>query len=181
LPTPDASGKKGHDTDDAASVSSYETGREVPLDDPVVEPGSGPVTKDADVQASQVAHKKHEADAEARMLSPPPESVLPSNGTPQRRKSVRVSLQPTFSPSPPIIYDDDETREKNGIVPPKAMWGAKQPDNESGTRTNGRSSKRRSDGMPLDLWENSSDEDEEYANAKRLLSRVSSTPLKKGR
>ncbi|KAF8346361.1 hypothetical protein F5887DRAFT_108876 [Amanita rubescens] len=181
LPTPAASneqvGRKGHDTDDAASVSSYETGREVPLEDPFVAPESGPVTKDVNVQ---VADKKHEADAEARMLSPPPASVLSSNSTPQRRKSVRVSLQPTFSPSPPIIYDDDETREKNGIIPPKAVWSAKQPRSESGTKTNGRSSKRRSEDVPLDLWEYSSDEDEEYANAKRLLSRVSSTPLKKG-
>ena len=182
LPTPDASneqvGKKGHDTDDAASVSSYETGREVPLEDFVVASGSGPMTKDANVP---VADKKHEADAEARMPSPPPESILLSNGTPQRRKSVRVSLQPSFSPSPPIIYDDDdEAHARNGTVPPKAMRSAKQPDSASGTKTNGRSSKRRSEDIPLDLWENSSDEDEEYANAKRLLSRVSSTPLKKG-
>ena len=38
---------------------------------------------------------------------PPPVDSPPANGTVVRRKSVRVSLQPTFSPSPPALYDDD--------------------------------------------------------------------------
>lgn len=169
----DQVGKKDHDNDDAASVSSYETGREVPLDDAVVAPGPGPMTKDVmdstlKGNASQAADKKHEVDAEARELSPP-ESVQSSTGTPQRRKSVRVSLQPTFSPSPPAIYVDFEEQAKKGTVP---LRGGKQADPDN-VRVNGWSSKKKNEDISQDFWENSSDEDEEYTNAKRLLSKLS--------
>lgn len=163
----DQVGKKGQDNDDAASISSYETGREVPLEDAVVAPGPGPMTKGG---ASQAVDKEHEVDVETREVSPTPESVQSSTGTPQRRKSVRVSLQPTFSPSPPAIYVDLEEQERNGIVP---LQGKKQADQENGTRVNGWSSRKRNEDIPQDFWENSSDEDEEYANAKRMLSKLS--------
>ena len=170
----DQVGKKGHDNDDAASVSSYETGREVPLEDAVEAPGPRPTAKDLmdstlKDSASQTVDKKHEVDTDARELSPP-ESVQSSTGTPQRRKSVRVSLQPMFSPSPPAIYVDFEEQQRNGIVPPR---GGKEAGPDNGVRVNGRPSKKKIEDIPQDFWENSSDEDEEYANAKRLLSRLS--------
>ena len=46
----------------------------------------------------------------------PPVDPPPPNGTVVRRKSVRVSLQPTFSPLPPALYDDD------GDAPGEDVW-----------------------------------------------------------
>ena len=43
----------------------------------------------------------------------PPTTTSPT-AQPRRRKSVRVSLQPTFSPSPPAVeYDDDSKEEQH--------------------------------------------------------------------
>ncbi|CAA7266711.1 unnamed protein product [Cyclocybe aegerita] len=97
---------------------------------------------------------------------------------PRRRKSVRVSLQPTFSPSPPAIdYDDEEEarahapwaweqdahthREhehvEHGHVHAPVAVPAAQPKTIAAT---------------IDIWADSSDEDESYARAKRMLSRA---------
>ncbi|KAK2464963.1 hypothetical protein APHAL10511_003039 [Amanita phalloides] len=140
--------KKGRarDNSDGDSISSYETGREVPLDD-----------------NSFSADGKLEVNGEARMSEPGA-----PNGVPQRRKSVRVSLQPTFSPTPPAIYVDEDE------VSAKPLWGGKQTNQESDLKVNGWSKRRNADTSP-DLWENSSDEDEEYMNAKKLLNRLSTT------
>ncbi|KIL63692.1 hypothetical protein M378DRAFT_654257 [Amanita muscaria Koide BX008] len=154
------------DDDDLDSVSSYETGHELFFED-----------------ISTTAPKSKEPNGDARHIggiSSPPVSVVSgastsiiggSSGTPQRRKSVRVSLQPTFSPTPPAI-DDDTDEEGHG---PRSVWGGKPPAQD--VKLNGWASKRQE---ATDVWENSSDEDEEYANAKRLLTKVSSSAGKKG-
>ena len=119
----------------------------------------------------------------------------------RRRKSVRVSLQPTFSPSPPAIEYDHE--EEQSIYAP---WSRQDTvDHAGATRDrdqsklyNGSGSHAGSgrseplpapiplraagtepktvvdvDHMERDMWQDSgSDEDEEYANAKRLLTRA---------
>jgi hypothetical protein len=110
------------------SISSYETGRESPFEEepaPEVPPAS-------------------RYDAESSTVST--ETPL------ARRKSVRVSLQPTFSPTPPALEDDDT----HGRYP----WNS-----------SGRKGDENGSGEP-DLWQDSSDEDEEYSRARKLLSRV---------
>lgn len=76
-------------------------------------------------------------------------------GLPSRRKSVRMSLPPTYSITPPAREDWEV--EKPSRSPPRdeAAW----------TPRNGSAGER-------DLWEDSSDEDEEYSTARRLLSRL---------
>jgi hypothetical protein len=79
-----------------------------------------------------------------RAMSPNPN---PNGTTPARRKSVRVSLKPTFSPTPPAIEYDTEDEAVN--------WG------------NGSSKGSQ------DLWEDSSDDGDEgrqeYERAKKML------------
>ena len=123
--------------DDSASTSSYETVHEhldsrpssplappVPPRDPVVNKGV-----DSDLSHGTSSTAIGSAD----------------NGTPSRRKSVRMSLPPTYLKTP-TAKDDQEVG--------KPPW--------SPPRDNAR-----------DLWEDSSDEDEEYSAARRLLSKVS--------
>ncbi|TDL24355.1 hypothetical protein BD410DRAFT_786466 [Rickenella mellea] len=84
---------------------------------------------------------------------------------PPRKKSVRVSLQPTFSPTPPAIDyedDDDEEGEGDGAHPP---WSGQKEREKSGWP-----SREHKTGDAA--WEDSSDEDEEYAQARRLLAKV---------
>lgn len=100
-----------------------------------------------------------------------------SDATPRRRKSVRVSLQPTFSPSPPAIEDYEEaeryqtwasqdsrhTTHRAAVAPPSSL-PAPVP--------------VRAVAMPaavsteLDMWADSDDEDEQYSKAKRMLTRA---------
>jgi hypothetical protein len=78
--------------------------------------------------------------------------------TPRKRKSVRVSLKPTFSPSPPAIeYEEASSSyhfENHQPVPTKPQ-----------TSSHG-------EGKRHEKWADSSDEDEEYNNAKAALSRA---------
>ncbi|KAG2144361.1 uncharacterized protein EDB93DRAFT_1044910, partial [Suillus bovinus] len=107
------------------SISSYRTAEESPI-----EGGSTPPAPQHDTESSTV-----------------------STETPTRRKSVRVSLQPTFSPTPPALEDD----ETHGRYP----WSStKDSDNRDESRE------------PV-IWQDSSDEDEEYSRARKLLSRAS--------
>jgi hypothetical protein len=77
----------------------------------------------------------------------------------RRRKSVRVSLNPTFSPTPPALdEDEDETWKRSGR--PEPLRGA----NDDDDKVNGRE---------RDFWVDSSDEDEEYSKARRMLTRAS--------
>ena len=80
---------------------------------------------------------------------------------PKRRKSVRVSLRPTFSPTPPAIeYDEWQPSEK------------KNDDDDDGHGERNGQSWSSKDVEPPDMWQDSSDEDEQYSAARRLLNRV---------
>ncbi|OSC98126.1 hypothetical protein PYCCODRAFT_1439618 [Trametes coccinea BRFM310] len=157
---------------DVSSISSYETGREE-LDDEVPPPESAqpplpPPHEDAHDTAGGSELSNNSTASTASTASPP-----------VRRKSVRMSLPPTFSTTPPAIEDTDEDEDGAGTpgkrrhepwssrggpptprpeaAPP--MWGSRIERN--GTR---------------DVWAaDSSDESEdaEYSAAKRLLSRLS--------
>ena len=89
----------------------------------------------------------------ANAIQPHPSSSTVSTETtlPARRKSVRVSLQPTFSSTPPALGDEDG----EGYAP----WN--ESFSEGGRRARGG-----------DVWADSSEEDEVYSRARRLLSLV---------
>ncbi|KAF7333501.1 hypothetical protein MVEN_02366300 [Mycena venus] len=156
---------KGDDSDDAASISSYETGHEAfdedgdeteheedhgkPPPPPPHEYGNGTVLHDSPIEHNNLIedYGYGGSDLSASSASTPTDGA---RAVPQRRKSVRVSLQPTFSTTPPAIEDDTEDDEGGGGR--HAPWG--------------RSS-------PPDMWEDSSEEDVEYQKAKKLLNRIS--------
>ncbi|KAJ7187148.1 hypothetical protein C8R46DRAFT_1059007 [Mycena filopes] len=173
---PVAEGRKGDDdSDDAASISSYETGhetrkaeteREGDHDSEDLRPPPPPPPHEYPATNGIIAVALHDSPVDAHGSSNPliedygyggsdlsassastqtgaaPAGAL--GAAPQRRKSVRVSLQPTFSTTPPVF--DEETEDER---PP---WGRSQP---------------------TDMWEDSSEEDVEYQKAKKLLTRVS--------
>ncbi|GJF00420.1 hypothetical protein PsYK624_167080 [Phanerochaete sordida] len=105
-----------------------------------------------------------------------------SNGmSPRRQKSVRMSLPPTFSATPPAVEDsDDKTPTEHAARRRYEPWSSPP---------NGDAHQRRSDSggwssriRERDIWQDSSeDEDEEYSKAKRMLSRLSSSSSKKHR
>lgn len=127
---------------------------------------------------------------------PAPTTTSPTTAQPRRRKSVRVSLQPTFSPSPPAVeYDDDKEEQR---------WASKEDFHHHYTTTEGsvgggqqqqqqllhvhapvpvaansslllnpaHQRQQKAQAEPAhDIWEDS-DEDVEYQNAKLLLTRA---------
>ncbi|KAK0200143.1 hypothetical protein DFS33DRAFT_1456473 [Desarmillaria ectypa] len=118
---PTANGKiNGGYDDDAASISSYETGHEVFEDDAA--PPPPPPVKDA-VSYPNHIHVGSDLSATSTASTETP-------GVPRRRKSVRVALQPTFSTTPPAIDYDDEAlwvranREgwKSNVDEERDMW-----------------------------------------------------------
>lgn len=136
---------------DSTSISSYETVHEhldsrsssplpppVPPRDPVVSKGV-----DSDLSHGTSSTAIGSAD----------------NGISSRRKSVRMSLPPTYLKTPPAR--DDWEAGKLPWSPPRdnvqeASWASRS--RNAGGR---------------DLWEDSSDEEEEYSTARRLLSKLS--------
>ncbi|KAF9236134.1 hypothetical protein BU15DRAFT_50525, partial [Melanogaster broomeanus] len=133
---------------DSASISSYETGREsfgeVESSTPTTHSYFPPLP-------APPSHADH--------VPEPPSSTASTETPPVRRKSVRVSLHPTFSPTPPALYDHDE--------------GAYAPWNKSSLSGGGDGWKARNGLIhDVDLWQDSSEEDEEYSRARKLLSRV---------
>ncbi|KAF8198200.1 hypothetical protein K438DRAFT_2016305 [Mycena galopus ATCC 62051] len=156
---------KGHDSDDAASISSYETGHESfnedgdeteheddhgkPPTPPPREYGNGTILHDSPVPNNHNLIEDYGyggSDLSASSAS----TQTGAPAVPQRRKSVRVSLQPTFSATPPAIddYTEDEEEEGNRHAP----WSSPPT---------------------ADMWEDSSEEDIEYQKAKKLLTRIS--------
>ncbi|PBK68070.1 hypothetical protein ARMSODRAFT_937533 [Armillaria solidipes] len=94
-PPTTVNGKMNGYDDDAASISSYETGHEVfEVDDP----SPPPPPKDP----AYVNHIHVGSDLSASS------NASTETPGPRRRKSVRVALQPTFSATPPAIDYDDE-------------------------------------------------------------------------
>ncbi|KAK0184369.1 hypothetical protein F5146DRAFT_1075385 [Armillaria mellea] len=108
----------GHD-DDAASISSYETGHEMFEDGPSPPPPPLPAKDPAYVNHMHVGSDLS-ASSTASTETPGP----------RRRKSVRVALQPTFSTTPPAIDYDDEALWarangegwKSSVDEEKDMW-----------------------------------------------------------
>lgn len=133
--------------DDTASISSYETVHENPDSRPnsPVPPLVPP--RDLMVNTGIDSDLSHGTSSTA--------ITSIDTGLPSRRKSVRMSLPPTYSRTPPAREDWEV--EKPPWSPPRdeAAW----------TPRNGNADER-------DLWEDSSDEDEEYSTARRLLSRL---------
>ena len=134
--------------DDTASISSYETVHENPdsgsdsLPAPLVPPRDLVVNTGVDSDLSHGTSSTAIASTDA--------------GLPSRRKSVRMSLPPTYSITPPAREDWEV--EKPPWSPPReeVSW----------------TSRNRNVGEQ-DLWEDSSDEDEEYSTARKLLSKLS--------
>ncbi|KAJ7472167.1 hypothetical protein FB451DRAFT_1252057 [Mycena latifolia] len=153
------------DSGDGASISSYETGHETfedeegeeteheeehPPPPPPHEYGvNGGVLHESPIETSG-NNLIEDYGYGGSDLSASSASTAPA--VPQRRKSVRVSLQPTFSATPPAIDEDEDDDEEGGDR--HAPWG-----DGPGRGT-------------VDMWEDSSEEDVEYQKAKRLLSRV---------
>lgn len=147
------------DEDDISSVSSYETGHETfDVDDA----GDGFNKQKDHPPPPPPPHDKEDSDISGASTSTPTyPTTAPSNSNfmnTQRRKSVRVSLQPTFSPTPPAFEDDDrEYTWHSGD-----RWENDNDNNKVG----------KEEVAVRDIWEDSSDEDEEYARARRLLGRA---------
>jgi len=98
--------------------------------------------------SSLAVHGQGESDVSAESTS----------GGTKRRKSVRVSLKPTFSATPPALdEDEDEIWKRSGR--PEALGN-----DADGVEVNGRE---------RDFWADSSDEDEEYSKARKMLTRAS--------
>lgn len=155
------------DLRDSMSISSYETGRESPMGSPsspsptLLPPLSPPpqsyvsshVPLSPPLLRGQVSRDQSGggASSTASTETPPP----------ARRKSVRMSLQPTFSPPPPpAVYDQFDDGEAVDA------WSGRPVDGWN-TRTGSHAA-----AVPTDVWQDSSDEDEEYSRARQLLSRV---------
>lgn len=176
------------DDSDAASISSYETGHEVFDDDesdhtkspagsssaprvivapiPVAIPNGTAVTSSgaSDISTASVSTEVGRT-ATTPEASPPPVPDKTPQGH-QRRKSVRVSLQPSFSTTPPAM--DVDTAE---------LWNVGR---EARTSAHGRTPTHIPDGV-RDMWADSSDEDEEYTRARRLLTKASRTKSRQER
>ncbi|KAJ3822088.1 hypothetical protein EV361DRAFT_886251 [Lentinula raphanica] len=185
-----AKSDSGSDSSDGASISSYETGVEAfedAVDDNDDETGQGtgqhmlshqnneiPPHQHADGSDISVSSASTETLTRAETRNTTTVNVTENSGTdltesntalnamtdtthatpPRRRKSVRVSLQPTYSVTPPAIEDEDEFRLEA----------------QRNLSTN-KSSESHNDGVTgQDIWADSSDEDVEYQQAKRLFS-----------
>lgn len=114
--------------------------------------------------ASGNLNPNYNADATDPPSSRTSTETPPANG--QRRKSVRMSLQPTFSPTPPDEEGDH------------APWDGSRREGEGegeGGRERRRGRERKGkgkEGERGDVWDDSSEEDEAYSRARRLLSLV---------
>ncbi|KAJ3557210.1 hypothetical protein NP233_g11802 [Leucocoprinus birnbaumii] len=101
--------------------------------------------------------------------NPPQYGSFTPVSTPSRRKSVRVSLNPTFSPTPPAIEDEDDEDNRapyvfreapapSTSVPPPV----KQVPRNYGTQRTSRQT----------TWDDDSDDDVEYKRAKEMLAKA---------
>jgi len=143
--------------DDAASISSYETGHEDFDEEPEL----------SAVPPPPPPHDE-KLDTSVTIGSDLSSSTATTATAPVRRKSVRMSLPPTFSATPPALDDNDE--ETRGRYNP---WSSSSVRAEpSSARSTGWTTRIDQNGT-RDAWQDSSDEDEEYRTAKRLLNRLS--------
>jgi hypothetical protein len=141
---------------DSGSIASFRTVRES-LEDEVTPMPTPPTIPIPASSSSLAVPGQDESDVSASS-----NSAVGGGGT-RRRKSVRVSLQPTFSPTPPALdEDEDETWKRSGRPEPRG--------DVNGTDDRG-------DGRERDFWADSSDEDEEYSKARKMLTRASKKRL----
>ncbi|TFK38358.1 hypothetical protein BDQ12DRAFT_683522 [Crucibulum laeve] len=181
VPSPDV--QEEYLDDDAASISSYETGHEV-FDWGDEAPEEAQATSNVTRPVPMRTGSESSTASESATPRPPPKpqpdftqygsdasvsTVGPSSSSlqPQRRKSVRVSLQPTFSPTPPAIDDDDEEEQMK-----HAPWAWKNNSNAPVSDHSRQSDPKSNEAVVRDVWEDSSEEDVEYQKARRLLSKV---------
>ncbi|KAH9915586.1 uncharacterized protein BXZ73DRAFT_54222 [Epithele typhae] len=181
------------------SVSSYDTGIEDFEDAPETPPPPTPSPPEEDNDAQ---HIPSPTPSPPRPLPPPINTnTLQEQAPPRRRKSVRMSLPPTFSTTPPALDDDDgdEASARHapwsakgkgtgngngnghanpGPAPPAKAHPQRNPAASTHGNGNGNAigngwGSRIEESYAKDVWEDSSDEDAEYSAAKRLLSRLS--------
>jgi hypothetical protein len=177
----DASGgrfvHRAEDGIDDGDESAYETPGEISGDERgrmmMDVKGKGP----SQPPAPPPAVASHPSDA--TVIAPTPSEA------PQRKKSVRVSLQPTFSTTPPAIYDDDDDQRMywRPVVPEKPVRNKSRFLSQGGdgpytsspgasTSTGPRRVASTSKTAPRDVWQDSDEEDEEYMKARMRLSRA---------
>jgi hypothetical protein len=178
---------------DSASVSSYATGRES-LDGEVqsrVPSPSGllswspepsfmipppPRVDPPPVVRTATTNGNGHANPNATESSVPPSSTVSTEtdataaaGTVKvRRKSVRMSLQPTFSPTPPAMFDEDD-EDGEATAPWSRAFSMKEEGDRARARRRGGGGKKL-DSEHEDVWADSSEEDEAYGRARQLLS-----------
>jgi len=214
-PSPMANGgDRGDEGSDSGSLASFRTVRETfsadssPMPSPALVPAPAPVPAPVPVpvpasSSALAVPGQDESDVSTSTISANGGGGGGASGPgpgPARRKSVRMSLQPTFSPTPPAIdEDEDAVWERSGrrrrpsssppAVPPKqkrangnAHFGDDEDgdddddddddrdDNARGKKKNGRERERERE---RDFWADSSDEDEQYVTARRMLTRAS--------
>ncbi|CDO76832.1 hypothetical protein BN946_scf185033.g29 [Trametes cinnabarina] len=155
---------------DASSISSYETGHEE--FDEEVSPADSTLAPPPPHDDQHIHHTALGSD-----ISHSTASTASTAGPPARRKSVRMSLPPTFSATPPAIDDTDEDEDADG-TPGKRRhepWSSRggPPTPRAEASAAGWGSRIEQNGAH-DVWAgDSSDEtDDEYSAAKRLLSRL---------
>jgi hypothetical protein len=175
--------------DEADSTSTNDTENEIFYsDDEGRQPlslGNMPLLNGHAVGSSDLSHST--TSAVVHRLPPTTTSSasqVTTQSAPRRRKSVRVSLQPTFSPPPPAIDDDDEEEQKYLAWKRDHHGGGGQQQTHvhapvpvaagSSTLLNRHKAAMAPEpSAPVyDIWQNSSDEDAEYQNARRLLTRA---------
>ena len=158
---PAINGRSANDDDDEegsddGSVASFRTVRETLDDSPTPTPPSAPAPAPAAAATAALALPgKDDSDVSASTAS-----LTGTGAGVARRKSVRMSLQPTFSPTPPALDDDEDVAWGRSGRP----WGVVGNGGANGS-AGGKERER-------DFWADSSDEDEEYATARKLLTRT---------
>ncbi|KAI1793626.1 hypothetical protein LXA43DRAFT_197720 [Ganoderma leucocontextum] len=163
---------------DVSSISSYETSREVFVDDeresgespplppiplptPVLQPPDGHAHGFAFQNGDAHHHHQQQQNGSELSHSTTSTAVQAQPEPPRRRKSVRMSLPPTFSATPPAMDDADEGEEgerRRPWAPPppqRGGWGS-----------------RIEEETQRDMWADSDEEEAEYSVAKRMLARL---------
>jgi hypothetical protein len=145
----------GDEGSDSGSIASFRTVRETLDEDdyPTPTPPSAPAPAAA---AALALPGRVDSDVSTSTAS----AGSGAGAGAARRKSVRMSLQPTFSPTPPALDEDEDEDEAWGRSGRPWRVG-------KGVENAGGNERER------DFWADSSDEDEEYSNARKLLVRAS--------
>ncbi|KAI8977773.1 hypothetical protein BD414DRAFT_445800, partial [Trametes punicea] len=175
---------------DVSSISSYETGREMLEEDvsapasPQPPPASSPPGSSPPPDDDPAHEHAHEASMVGSDVS---HSTASTAAPPVRRKSVRMSLPPTFSATPPALDETDEDDNDGGDTPRKSRsrhepWSSRGPAGPPTPRpevspvgAHGSWGTRIDRNGTRDVWADSSDESEdaEYSAARRMLTKLS--------